>query len=342
MAFQSGDFSESQLTTSLVTADRMFADPLRKADFEANIDLFKTIKTEQSANVDILQESEKDRDVKIYWATMCGEEAVDCVDNGTGDDDCDLAGNELGSDSKTYSLTKCKKWKFSVDEHKFRTNNLPMEEVVAKGFLMGDKILSEAVAATGKARIESFKGTNVVTNGVGTPNATTSETDIAANDWNERTFAYLYRVAKLNGFNNPFLLSGNNMFEERLITMLSQANAEGKGAAALYKLMRTYFDLVNIDSGTTEKTYMINRGAIAFASKVYYGATPVKYKTQDRYSIASRNMDGHRIDVYYTNRCEGSKIMHDFQMKIKYDYFLNPTGCDAGKTGVLAFNKLNA
>lgn len=337
MAFQSGDFSASQLATAIVTADRMWNDSLLKADYEANIDIWKAIKKEQTANVTLLQDSEKDREVKVYWPTMCGQAAEDCAPN---EDDCDLAAEEMGSDSKTYALTKCKKWGFSVDEHKFRTNNLSFEEIVAKGFLLGDKILSEAVAGTAIPRIESFKGINGVVNGVGTPNAATSETDIQSSDWNERTFAYLYRVAKLNEFSNPFLLSGNNMFEERLITMLSQGNAEGKGAAQLYKLMRTYFDLYNVDSGTAEKTYMINRGAIAFASKAYYGDKPRKYKMQDRYSIASRNLTGHRIDVYYTNRCAGDKIMHDFKLKIKYDYFHNPTGCDADKTGILAFNKI--
>lgn len=337
MAFQSGNFTASQLTTALVKADRMWSDENQRRDFEANIDIWKTIKAEQTADVSILEDGEKDRDVKVYWATMCGETAQDCVD---GEDDCDLAGNELGSDSKTYELTKCKKWSFSVDEIAFRKNHFSFEDIVAKGFLKADKIISEAVAGTALPRIESFKGVNKVTNGIGTVNATTTETDIQATDMNERMFAYLYRVAKLNELSNPFLLSGNNLFEERLITMLSRENAEGKGAAELYKLFRTYFDLFNVDIGTAEKTYLINRGAIAFASKNYYGETPRMYKMQDRYSIASRHMEGHRIDVYYTNRCAGDKIMHDFKFKMKYDYFLNPTGCDADQTGVLAFNKV--
>lgn len=339
MPIVAGDFSASQLAQTIIKADAMFADDMMKADFEGNVDSWKAIKAEQNANVSILEDPEKDREVKVHWINMCGQDAEDCDG-----DDCDLAGAELGSDSKVYSLGLCKQFKFTVDEMTFRTNNYSMEDAVAKGFLKADKALSEAITKSGISRIESFKGTNTVTDGVGTVNAGTTETDIAAADWNERLFAYLYRVGIQNQMSNPFLLSGTNLFEDRLVTMLAEANANGKGAAQLFKLMRTYFDLFNIDimNSPALKTYMINRGSIAFASKAYYGATPTQYigAGQSRYSIASRNLEGVRFDVHYTNRCTSSTMKHDFQVKVKYDYFLNPTGCDAGRTGVLAFNKV--
>lgn len=338
MPIVAGDFSASQLVQTQIRADRMFADDMMKADFEANVETWKAIKAEQNANVQILEDGEKDRDVKLTWINSCG----DAVEDSDGDD-CDLAGNELGTDSKVYSLGFSKQYKFTVDEMTYRTNDYSMEDVVAKGFLKADKALSEAIAKSGVSRIESFKGVNQVTDGVGTVNGVTTETDIAAADWNERLFAYLYRVGIQNEMTNPFLLSGGNLFEDRLITMLSQANAEGKGAAALYKLMRTYFDLFNIDplNSPDLKTYLINRGSIAFASKVHYGAVPTEYNGagQSRYSIASRNLPGVRYDVFYTNRCSAATMKHDFKVIAKYDYFLNPTGCDGTRTGVLAFNK---
>lgn len=339
MPIIAGDFSASQLAQTIVKADVMFSDDMMKADFEGNVDSWKAIKAEQNANVALLQDPEKDREVKVTWINSCGDVAEDCDG-----DDCDLAGNELGSDSKVYSLSLCKQYKFTVDEMVFRTNNFSMEDAVAKGFLKADKALSEAITKSGLARIESFKGVNGVTDGVGTVNGATTETDIAAADWNERLFAYLYRVGIQNQMSNPFLLSGTNLFEDRLVTMLAEANANGKGAAQLFKLMRTYFDLFNIDimNSPALKTYMINRGSVAFASKAYYGAVPTNYvgAGQQRYSIASRNLEGVRFDVHYTNRCSGSTMKHDFQVKVKYDYFLNPTGCDGTRTGVLAFNKV--
>jgi hypothetical protein len=222
---------------------------------------------------------------------------------------------------------------------KFRTNELDMEEVVAKGFLKADKLIAEAVAGVAVARLESFKGVNTVTDGVGT--VATTETYVSAADWNERLFAYLYRVGIQNQFSNPFLISGTNLFEERLVTLLAQANANGKGAAELFKLMRTYFDLFNIDSTNSPdlKTYMVNRGSVAFASKHYYGATPTDYMAQKRWSMPSRNLPGVRMDVFYNNVCSDETILHNFKVKLKYDFFINPSGCEATRTGVLSFVK---
>lgn len=336
MAIVAGNFTASDLAVALRASDKMWGNDMLKGDFEGNVDVAKALIAEQNAKVDILEDSEKDRDVKVHWINSCATPVVD-----EDDDDCDLAGPELGSDSKTYSLGVGKKYSFTVDEMMFRTNNHSMSEAVAVGFLKADKALSEAVCGTSVARIESFKGVNTIADGVGTPNGVTTETDIAAADWDAELFAYLYRIAIQNYLTNPFLLSGTNLFEKNLVTRLSQANANGKGDAALYSLMRTYFDLFNIDpvNSPDVKTYMINRGSIAFASKNYYGAVPIQYKSQDRYSIASRNLPGVRYDVHYTNRCSTNTMKHDFTVKVKYDWFLNPTGCTDTRTGVLAFNK---
>lgn len=338
MAITSGDFTATQIREAILNADDMWANDMMKADFEAQVDVWKAIKAEQNANVRLLEDGEKDRDVKIVWANLCNEVAEDCDG-----DDCDLEGVQMGTDSKTYGLGLCKQWKLRVDENMFRTqDNVTFEEIVAKGMLKADKILSEAITASGMARLESFKGTNVVTNGLGTINVGTTETDIPSADWNERLFPHLYRIGLQNQFSNPFLLSGTNLWEDYIAANLNGLNADGKGAAAMYKMIRTYFDLFNIDPAVAPslKTYMINRGAVAFASKSYYKDRPRTYKQQDRFAMASRNLEGVYIDVHYTNLCSGNTIMHDFQFKVYYDYFLNPTGCDAGRTGVLAFNRV--
>lgn len=336
MAIAAGDFSASQLTKAILKADQMWGDSMLAADWKANVDVYKAIKAEQTANVTLVEDSEKDYDVRVIWVNPSAQAAED------DDDDCDVGGDELHSDKKDYSLTVGKKWGFTVDEKVWRTNNFSMEDAVAKGFLQADKELSNAVCAHIVARIESFKGVNPVTDGVGTPVG--SETEISATDWNERLFAYLYRVGLLNQFGNPFLLSGSNLFEERIITLLAAKNANGVGAAELYKLIRTYFDIFNVDTilSPDQKTYMINRGAIAFASKSYESATPKVYTGAGltRYSIASRNLEGVRFDVTYTNRCTSNTMKHDFTVRAKFDTFLNPLGLDATRTGVLSFKKV--
>lgn len=335
MAFQAGNFTASQLATAIVKADNMWADSMLKADYTANVGVATALRSEQNANVGILQDSEKDRDVKIIWINSCGNEVVD--DDG---DNCEIGGEQAGSDSKTYALTIKKKYGFSVREDTFRGNEFNMEDVVARCFLEADKKLSENIAQTAVAKLDSFKGTNQVTTGLGTVNGL--ETEIASADWTSRLFAYLTKVGIMNSITNPFLISGDNLFEERLVTMLSEANANGKGDKQLFSLLRTYFDLFNVDTvlSPDQKTFMVNRGAVAFASKNKYGAKPIQYKSQDRYSIASRNLEGVRYDVYYTNECSDDDMNHHFTVRAWYDWYLNPLGCNAQKTGVLSFKRV--
>jgi len=337
MALTSGDFSASQLQESLIKRDRMWKDDMLAADFQANVDVVTTLQKEQNARLELLESSEKDRDVRVHWINSCGETTEDISAGGA--DECDNSGNELGTDSKVYSITKRHRYKFSIDEHTFRTNNYSMTEVAAKGFAKADKALSEDIATHAVGKLEAFKGVNVAPAGKGTFNSGTTETDVPAANWDPKLLAYLYKVGILNQYSNPFLLSGDNLFEDRIVTMLAQQNGEGKGDANLYKMIRTYFDLFNVDTVNSPdaKTYLINRGAVAFANKHYYGAKPTKYMDDHRYSIASNNITGLRLDVHYKNRCEGDTIMHDFGVYAKWDYFLNPTGCDGGRTGVLAF-----
>jgi len=299
MAIQAGDFTASQLTEALLKMDAMWDDGMVAADYKANIDVVNALRSEQNANVAILQDGEKERDVKVTWINSCSTVVEDCDA-----DDCALDGAEMGTDSKVYSLSQCKQTKFTVDEMMQRTNVFNMSDIVAKNFLKADKALCEEIAASAVASVESFRGENLVTDGPGQHQAVSGDTEISAANWDETLIPYLYRAAIQNQFSNPFLLSGTNLWETQLLAQLNGANANGKGAAAMAKLIRSYFDLFNIDPANSPdlKTYMINRGSIAFGSKFHYGRTPTKYIEQQRYSIPSRNLEGVSFDVFYTNR----------------------------------------
>ena len=337
MAFVAGDFSESELVETILKADAMWSDAMLNADYIAETGVLDAIRAEQTANLKLLEDPEKDRDVRVTWLGTCNNTVRTITNN-----ECTIGGAEISSDSKTYSMATRKAYDFTVDETVWRTNNHSMSEAVAVSFLLADKALTDEVSQAMVAFIETSKGENQVNDGIGTVNVVSGDTDIAAANWNERMFAYLYRIAKQNKFTNPFLLSGTNLFEDQFIAEAMVGNSDGKGALALFRSMRKYFDLFNIDTVNSPdlKTYMINRGTLAFASKNYYNPEPVVYKSQDRYSIQSRNMPGVTYDVYYTNRCVGNTMKHDFSVHLKYGLYLNPVGCTADRTGIIAFNKV--
>jgi hypothetical protein len=99
MAIVAGTFTPSNLAASILRADKMWGDDMMAADFKANTEVVTALRAEQNAKVEILQDTAKDRQVKVYWANLCGEAAEDCDG-----DDCDLGGSELGSDSKVRTV----------------------------------------------------------------------------------------------------------------------------------------------------------------------------------------------------------------------------------------------
>lgn len=331
-----GDISPSTLVNATVKASRIWADNQVNADYKAHTELMKAIRRQQTANLSVLTDPEKDREIKVTWINNCETEAED-----GGIDDCDLSGNTSGTLAKTYGLSIQKKKNFTVDEMSFRTNTFDLDEFIAREMLTADKILSNTITKMAAARMESYKGTNLLTDDQGTVNTTTGDTDIPANEFDATIFAYFQLAAEMNDFASPVLVSGRNLWKELLITRAGGANANGKGLANLAGLMPLMHDLRNIDTmnAGVYKTYMLAKGAMAFASKNYYKPKPTVYQGvgQTRWSMPSRNLPGLTYDVFYTNRCEGVKIKHDFSVNAKFDFFLNPLGCNDDRTGILAF-----
>lgn len=329
-----GDFTASALADVLVKADNIWADNMSRPDYEADVDAFLAIQAEQTANVS-LSEGDKDVVAKIVWINACG------MASAAQSDDCTISGSELESDSDSNSLTLTRKVDFFVKEKAFRANTFDREEVVAKGMLKASKILDEYITQQGITRINSFGGTVNAYSDLGT--LASGVVTVPLVNWTIDLIPDLILAGKLNKFSNPFILSGSNLWKSWWNAMMDSKNADGDGDGKRTKAIRSYFDLINMDTVTTpdKKTFLVNRGAIAFASKAYYDPTPTVYSGfgQTRWSIASNALPGVRYDVHYTNSCTSNEITHKFSVNTKFDYWLNPTGCTAGNTGVLVLKK---
>lgn len=334
-----GDFSPSVLSDVLIKMANMWKDDNVKSEFEADVEVVKAIMAEQTADVKLLEDPDKDREVKVSWIKPVDTTPTDFTDQ------CDIGGDQLETDVKTYALSYAKTTGFSVTDEVHRTNLFERSEVVAKGFLLRMKDLDEIIAQTLVAKIESFKGVNVVTNGKGT--VVSTETYIDPTLWDSGLFAYLFRVAKMNRMSNPFLLTGQNLYDQNWNAILDALNANGKGDAAKFKAMRKYFDLFNIDvvNSPDLKTYMIDKGSIAMAFKSRFKGKVEEYTSgadQKRFSIASKNIPGVIYDVYYNNECTNNDIKHNWSFVARFDIFNAPAAV-ATRTGVLSFiNGVNA
>lgn len=253
---------------------------------------------------------------------------------------CEIGGTTGDSASKTYTLGVNKVVNFSVKEEEFCGNEYAMEDEVAYRMNEATKVMEEYLAGVCVAKIEANKGVNELTSGKGTVVGT--ETYIDPAQWNAALMAYFKRCAIINKFANPFLISGNNMFENVWIADKEYGNWDGKGNQAMYGSMQMFFDLFNIDTVNDPdlKTYLINQGALAFVSNSYYkGKGIVDYTDQKRWSEDSKIIPGLSYDIHYNTTCGANDFMeHNFKIKAKCDIFANPlNSLHATRTGILSF-----
>jgi len=333
MSIAAGVFSETALVDIQVKIDQIWADAIQKQDYVANVDAVKAILANQTAFISELKGT-KDRTVDIGWINPCeiADEACQI---------CTIDGEELSTNIAEKTLSTCREAHFKVEEGIFRTNMFNPEEVIAKGFLAAMKELDEFWAATLVAFMNAALGVNAITNGKGVVAGT--GTYVVPAFFDAGLMSYFNRVAIGNQFVNPFLLSGANLYESVWNANYERGQAGDESKILKFGSMPIYFDLFNIDAvnGDDLITYMIHKGSIAFVAKNYYPGTVTKYMDEYRWSMPSKNIPGLVYDVHYKDSCEaqGSYDAMTFQYKLKTfgDYFLNPTGCDDTRTGILAF-----
>ena len=327
MSTTAGSFAETVLVNVRANIENFPNwDANVKKQFTPFNDTFKAIWGIQTAKFIDLEDPKKDKTVDVEWLNACGLEDHACTD-------CTMEGTELSSNIQTLALNLCREVGFSIDENKFQDNDFDKEDAIAKGILKADKELAEWLNAQVIATIEAAKGVNDMgTKGKGT--VTGTETYINAANWDAKLMAYFERVRKANKFNNPIILDGSNLFEQIMSAKLDTDKTDN----AFFGTLEYYSDEAGIDDANTPalKTYLIDRGAVAIASKVFY-PSPVTYSFGDRYSMPSVLMPGISYDIYHTVACYGKKVKHQFKVIFNGLVATAPTGCSETNTGILSF-----
>lgn len=336
MSIVAGVFSETQLVNIQVKADEIWQDRIQKADLNAEVGVAQALLANQTAKITPI-EGRKDLSVEIAWVNACEIDDQECVP-------CTFDSTELSTNKNTYTLDICREAGFKVDDGAFRDNMFDPEEVIANGFIAADKALSEYLAVQAVNWLNLNKGINEVTVGKGI--VVGNDTYVPTHLWDAGLMAYFARVAQINRFNSPYLLSGNQLFESVWNAEKEYGNADGKGNKTKFGAFPMYFDLINIDAVNTPDliTYMLSKGAYAIANKTYFPTSMIKYMDRHVWSMNSRFLPGIRFDVEYTNDCDSCATgtlpapqLHYFKLTVNAGMFLNPVGCEEDRTGILTF-----
>jgi hypothetical protein len=330
-----GGLQCSDIPVIIAKIDQMWlGDSLTKEQFTADVVSANALIENQTANVSAL-ETTKDNKVKVYWVNSCNVVSEDDSDI------CDIGGEELTTSCEEYLITNGKKSGFTINETELFGNLLTREQLYAEGLMRAMAQLDQEINDAGIAAVNANTGRNQYTNRGYT--ITDTNTVVPSVAWNPTLFAYLAGAASKNRFIAPFLLSGQLLAESNYLAMMNSGNADGKGNAALFSSMKKYFDTFALDGVIgSQKAFLINRGAVAFASKTYYEGVR-QFDGFQIFTVESRNLrkaNGSPVvyEVWYKTRCANENIYHDFTVRAKFDWFVNPTGCsEPKKTGILSF-----
>lgn len=334
------------LTAIYYSAESLFADGQKKADYVAEVNAAKAIIENTTAKINVLDANNKVRQAKIYWNKKTTTTINDCA--ATPDDLCDLTGDESDADGKTYTISECTSAAFVVDDALYAGSNLNANEVFADNMLKTMKALDEAIAQKVIAKIDSFSSANLHTTiGIGCPGvaspASWAQTYIQPAYWTPEVMAYFLQAARINKFASPFLLDGENLYTQFFRAMNNAGNADGSGAKTMMDKIKYYEDMVNMAAvnGATKKTFLIERGTTAFSSYSLWSkngmTNPLPHGAgQLKFSIPSKNIPGLVYDVYAKDECSAEYEKHTVLLKANYDVFNGPPAVN-GSTGVLEF-----
>jgi hypothetical protein len=330
-----GGFECDDLQIIVAKMEQMWrGDSLTKQQYIAETIVAQALMDNQTATVGVLEGS-KNTTAKVTWINSCN---LVVEDEG---DICDIGGEELTSSCEEYTIANGKRISFSINETELFDKTLSAEQIIADGIMRATAQLDQDISVAAAAFLDASTGKNLYTNRGYT--ITNTNTVVPATAWNYTLFPYLINAAKKNRFINPFILSGQLLSESDIMAQLNGANADGKGALNAFNSFKKYYDLFNIDSTVgSEKLFLLSGGSIAFGSKTHYNGVR-QYDGWKVFTVASRNLtkkDGSAVvyEVWYKTRCTDGAVWHDFTIRSKYDWFLNPTGCvEPLSTGVLGF-----
>lgn len=329
-----GDFSCSALLNIQAQASAIFSPSAQTPDITPYAVAATAVAANQTANFEVLQNPKKDREVTVTWVQDCDTGTEDCSTI------CDLTGPEGGSQCQDYTLGKCIQKGFEEPRHKYRTNVLDPEQVIAHRLAVKLKAMDEALASYVVTKLLTFAGVNNEPSPY-TYDAGTKATYLPAASWTPDTMAYLALVRVLNKLNSLYMLSGKQLWTTEFRAMMNQGNADGKGDAQMMQTFRKYWDPFNIEAQQAGGLFLIDPNSVALVSKVYYPADVPEYIGGQvghwRSSIASPSIPGVRYDLIKGLVCKNNDYYDQYRLLFTGDVFLNPQGCDEGRTGVLLF-----
>ncbi len=306
---------------------------MNEKDFVPQIDTLLAIRDQQTAQLQLANLPEG-VDAKITWMNNC-DLGVD-----TYTAECTFSGQEADTYKKDLTIDQDGQTTFTVPIDGWDDNVFKYADATATNLLKTMVVQAEEVAQYAVGVLNANLGESEYTTN---PSWTVSgtETLVPGSEWESTAIIGKLMIAgKKNRIINPILLSGENLAQLAFMSRTSAANGEGKGDFARISQMPIYNDIFNVDDVNAGSllTYMIERGSLAFLSKGYFSTTPeVMDGNTRRFSVQNRFFPQLWHDVIVYRSCASGVWKENWKIRPRYKLEINPTGCTATRTGILAF-----
>ena len=335
--------TDSALTAAMYLQKDMFADSKRNAEYIAETNTAKVLIENTTAKIaDVIGNPDKKVKVKIYFNKFCDDTVGTTEPNF-----CTISGPQADSGGEEYEIDTHVTGKFTLDEALYEDNNLNISEVFADNMLKVKKNCDEKISKVLIAKLGAFASPNLYQvspgcPGVVGPPADWTTTFLNPSYWTPEIMYYFLNVKRMNKFASPFLLDGKNLGFKAWEAAMKAADANGAGASKMMQTLKYYEDLPNIEEVSPGKTYMVDKGTVAFASRSRWvkntAANPILEPeiSRKKYSEKSENLPGVNYDIYITTTCSGPYKKHNVLVHGMYGLYNGATGC-GDATGVLEF-----
>ena len=313
-------------------ADDIWADPMKNNDLIAEVVVVNALLQNQSVSFTEIERG-KNQELRVEWLTKCDITPTSCTS------DCTITGSDATPQCKDYEIGCLYETTFKVPLRHYRDRTIEMQQSIAFQKLAHMKALEERLAQYIIAGMVTGAGTNLFTGGVGNVSGTT--TYIAAQYWDDAIWGYFDQVRRLNKFRNPYLLTGNNLYQLLFNRPLEAANADGSGGFRKMGTLRTYQDPENIEDHAAGISFLLHKTAAAFLNKAWNKINPINAEVKAgqywEWSEESKNVPGLWFDIIMKETCSGDEFYQAYKIKLNGLFATNPYPCDDDNTGIIQF-----
>lgn len=314
--------------------DQHWTDPITNIDLIADVESAKAVLENQQVNVSVIT-GKKKRTLSVEWLSKCDITTTDCSD------DCTITGEDADPMCQDIEIECLQETTFKMPKRAYRERTTEFEQAFNLNMLMHKKALDEWLAQYIVTGLVANAGTNAFTGGVGTVGA--AVTAIPANFWDDTIWGYFNRVIRGNKFKQPYLLTGDNLYQYLFNRQHETMTDAGKAAMSkVGTINKIYTDPENVETIAPGYTFLVHKTAAAFVNKAWNPVGPVNAIPEAGvyalWSEPSPNIPGVMYDIITQETCESNEFYLAVKIQLHGVFTVNPYGCDENNTGILAFD----